>query len=163
MKSAFKFLSYKIDNIKFEILRELGLLEFNQGFSRYPWEISIGIREPLFFKASKKYVGGLDTVFSLKTPESPESNDEERIEVRQLVKIEIGIAGVFAVDEERFEKTVEDKLVLIQIPAILFPYLRSSVTSILANSGFGSVILPLINIHAVAKDFEGKLTIKEID
>jgi preprotein translocase subunit SecB len=160
MKSAFKFLSYKIDNIKFEILRELGLLEFNQGFSGHPWEISIGIREPLFFKAAKKYVGGLDTVFLLKTPEE---KDKGATEVRQLVKIEIGIAGVFAVEEEKFEKTVEDQLVLIQIPAILFPYLRSAVTSILANSGFGSVILPLINIHAVAKDFEGKLTIKEID
>jgi len=160
MKSGFRFLSYKIDNIKFSSIRDLGLLEFSQGFGGYPWEISIGIREPLYFKGAKKYVGGLDTVFSLK---NPEEKDRETAAVRQLVKIEIGIAGVFSVEEGRFEKTVEDQLVKIQIPAILFPYLRSAVTSILASSGYGSVILPLINIHAVAKDFEGKLTIKEID
>ncbi|MDA3811423.1 MAG: protein-export chaperone SecB, partial [Spirochaetaceae bacterium] len=47
-----------------------------------------------------------------------------------------------------------------QFPTILFPYLRSTVTSFFANAGFGTFIFPLINVVELAKKL---LTDNEIE
>ncbi|MDQ7031324.1 MAG: protein-export chaperone SecB [Desulfonauticus sp.] len=67
------------------------------------------------------------------------------------------------VEEGKLEKEVEEKLVKYQIPALLFPYLRGTITSFLSNAGFASVILPLINIYALAKDYLSDMDIEIID
>ena len=54
---------------------------------------------------------------------------------------------------------VEDKIIKIQAPAILFPYLRASVTSVLLNAGFSQIQMPLINVNELASNFE--LTIED--
>jgi preprotein translocase subunit SecB len=43
---------------------------------------------------------------------------------------------------------------------LLFSYLRSAITSIMAHAGLGSFIFPLINVHELAK--KANLTIEEI-
>jgi preprotein translocase subunit SecB len=45
----------------------------------------------------------------------------------------------------------EKNMVQINIPAILLPYLRSAITTILSQAGFGTIVLPLINIYEIAK------------
>ena len=60
-------------------------------------------------------------------------------------------------------KDVEKNIITLQFPSILLPYLRSTLTSILANAGFGSVVLPLINLVEVAKGAQKELEIIYID
>ena len=161
MKSAFKFESYKVDTVRFDIQRIFGLLEVTGNIDPNLWKLSINIREPLYFKTQKKYLGGLDTsIFVM----PPETEIEDKKNKEPLIKMDVGIAGIFSVvEEERFEKKVEDTLVKIQIPAILFPYVRATMSSLLANAGFGSVMLPLININELAKQSFGDVEIKVIE
>jgi len=113
------------------------------------WELKLGIRQPAFYKASKTYVGGLDCGLFL----YPQTLDQEqRTSEKALISIEAGISGVFTVMDERFEEPLEQQLVRVQIPALLFPYLRGTITLLLANAGFGSVIMPLINVNELAKE-----------
>ncbi len=146
IKSAFQFESYKIDKINLEMLHSLNLLEFKGNIDPELWEFKIGLRKPLYFENNKKYIGGLD--FCLKLLPKSSQGDKEKNE--PLLTIEIGIAGIFAVKDKRFDSEIEKQLVKVQIPAILFPYIRGALTSLLANAGFGSVVIPLINIHELA-------------
>jgi hypothetical protein len=159
MKSAFKFETYKVDVLIFEIKRILGLLEFAGNIDPNLWKLSISVREPLYSKGQKKYIGGLDTSLCLFPPEVKTEDKNEA-----LVKLDIGIAGIFSsLEEGGFEKEVVENLVRVQIPALLFPYVRATITSLLANAGFGSVILPLINMNELAKQAVGEIIIKTID
>lgn len=60
--------------------------------------------------------------------------------------LEIEIVGFF-----KFETTLEseeaERLLKVNGTAILFPYLRSIVSSLTADSGFQPLILPVMNIH----------------
>ncbi|MEK7880826.1 MAG: protein-export chaperone SecB, partial [Deltaproteobacteria bacterium] len=117
------------------------------------WKTQIGIRQPAFFKSTKQYVGGLDITLNYPNPEIQKTGvATETGQLQDIVKLSIGISGVFTVEEGRFEKAIEESLVKIQIPALLFPYLRSAITSILAHAGLGSVLFPLINIQELAKN-----------
>jgi len=67
--------------------------------------------------------------------------------------LEIELVGFF-----KFETTLEperiEKLLRINATAILFPYLRSIVSSITANSGFQTLVLPIVNIHKMLEQQE---------
>lgn len=52
--------------------------------------------------------------------------------------------------DEDLEPAQLESLVKLQIPAILFPYIRAAMTSFLANAGFPGVHLPLINVQRFA-------------
>ena len=58
---------------------------------------------------------------------------------------------------------VVQKLVMIQIPALLLPFLRPAVASLLLNAGFPGVVFPLINVHALAADASKRLSIREVE
>lgn len=47
-----------------------------------------------------------------------------------------------------------EKLLKINATAILFPYLRSIISSITANSGFQTLVLPVINVHKMLEQQE---------
>jgi preprotein translocase subunit SecB len=49
------------------------------------------------------------------------------------------------------DKKLEENMVHVNIPAILLPYLRSAITTILSQAGFGTIVLPLINVHEVTR------------
>lgn len=145
MISDFKFLSYKVHSLKLDV----PLTAANVARSVDPldiWNMKIGVREPVFFTKNKVYLGGVDCGISLLDRSLPE---EERPD-KPILSLDIGISGLFAT-EGRFEQAIEDQLVKVQIPALLFPYVRATVTSLLANAGFGSVILPLINMNEVGR------------
>jgi preprotein translocase subunit SecB len=94
---------------------------------------------------------------------SVDTQDNTKKEVVPLIKCEVSIVGMFSAEQGRFSKDIEDKLVKIQIPAILMPYVRATITSLLAHAGFGSVIFPLINIHEVARQAVAAADIQLID
>jgi preprotein translocase subunit SecB len=159
--SAFQFKSYKVDRFNFISKPDLNLLARFDGFSLEEWDVKFRFRCPIFFKKNNCYVGGLDMRVSI--PDKEQASDEEGdSEQNSLLSLDAGIAGVFAASDQ-FEKETEDTLVKIQIPALLLPYLRGTIASFLANAGFGSLIFPLINIHAVAEDALKDVVIKIVD
>jgi preprotein translocase subunit SecB len=165
VKSSFCFESYKIDTLKLTAAQNVELLSFKGAIPEDEWHVSISIRIPSFFKTKNAYVGGLHMSLMLLTQEGKaklesggEITDEDR-----LLFVEGGIAGLFTVDKGKFDKGTEKGLVRIQIPALLLPYLRGTITSLLANAGYGTVILPLINIHALAEEQLQGTEIKVID
>ena len=157
IKSSFQFISYKIDRFKFDIKPYLGILESNKSVDENLWKIKIAIRQPIYFKSEKRYVGGLDVLLELDSPNieiKKNNKGSNKKEKSSPLKLESGIAGAFAVDEGRFDKKIEESIVKHQFPAILYPYLRGAITTFLANAGFGSVIIPLINIYELAKKLD---------
>src|SRR3990172_2882569 len=167
--SNFRFEGYKVDRIKYETIPDLQFLKTTGTLAPEGWIFEIAMRQPLFLKKEKKYVGGMEMI--IKYPLSKEMLDElhklsDKKEgtslesIKDIVKLEIGIAGIFSVEEGRFDKNTEENLVKIQIPMLLFPYLRSTVTSIFAHGGLGSFLFPLINVQELAK--KASLQIQEI-
>ncbi len=149
LKSEFRFLSYKIDEEKLWILRDIGVLQFDCNYEKHEWKLDVNIRQPIYFKTEKIYVCGLDAVLQLT------GKKEKGKKKRKWLRLKIGIAGLFAIDEQ-IGGDLERKFVTISAPAILFPYLRAAATNILASSGFGSVILPLINMYKIGESYSLK-------
>lgn len=137
--SSFQFISYKIDEFNFEMSKSIGLLSFNGVIESDDWIIDINLKEPTLVKNSNSYIGGVACQIRLAI------NDEE------LATLTTGISGIFKADSS-LKKEAEESLVKYQIPTILLPYLRTTVTTFLANAGFGTFIFPLINITQLAQD-----------
>ncbi len=168
IKSLFQFRSYKVDRLNLDTGRSLELLSWQQVPTELSWQMKLSIRRPLFFTKHSYYVGGVDCKILLLKGESEaeevEADEQEEITPENaIVRLNIGIAGVFEVGEERFPEEIEKSLVKVQIPMILLPYLRAAASSILANGGFGSVVLPLINIQKVAEDHLTQLDVRIVD
>lgn len=143
MKSPFQFINYKIDKLRFGTIPSTDLVRAN--FFKGNLITEVAMRNPIFFKGENTYYGGFDCIISLK------NDDEIADENQRIFSIESGIIGAFNF-ERRLEDELERNLVLKQIPTILFPYLRAAITSFLANAGFGSILIPLINMHTVAEN-----------
>jgi preprotein translocase subunit SecB len=59
--------------------------------------------------------------------------------------LKIKAIGVFKTEETITKEFKDSDFVKINSPAIVFPYLRSFVTTIISNSGYHTVILPAFN------------------
>ncbi|MGO9482843.1 MAG: protein-export chaperone SecB [Candidatus Kryptoniota bacterium] len=123
------------------------------------WKMEFGFRQPIYFKSRKKYVVGMNVKLSL-LPNPPESADVDK---DFLLRADLGIEGMFSVEEGQIAKEIEEDIVRVHAPAILLPYARSTFTSLLSNAGFGSFILPLINIEEMARRAAEKPEIKVVD
>ena len=146
IKSQFQFVSYKVDKLQFDIKPDLGLLASNKTLTADMWDIVFSIRQPSFFSQRKCYVAGLDIKIELK-------DDNEKIDegTENLISLSAGIAGLFEVSEGRFESETEKNIIKNHFPVLLLPYLRSTITSLLANAGFTPFVFPLINLHRLAE------------
>lgn len=146
----FQFLSYKIDTIKFSVENSLGILQSKETISADQFQLGIKIRTPNTFvypNGESEYVGGLDIRVGLLSKEN---------ETHEIASGEFGIAGMFK-KVGILDKEIEEHMVKETIPSILLGYLRSTISSTFANAGFGSVIIPLININKLVK--QSNLTI----
>lgn len=149
INSAFNFHSYKIDHINFRTKQNLAVLGLNKPPDDSQWQFNVAIRQPLFFRIPKFYVCGINIVIFLP---DPDNKTEERKPENSLVSLELGVAGIFSVEKERIDASIEELITKEQMPAILFPFLRSAIAQILSNAGFGHVLIPLINVPSLAKD-----------
>lgn len=147
--SSFKFESYKIDELVLRTKDDLNVLGRKEDIPQEEWAFSLAFRKPQFFKRYNIYVGGLELTLEL-----PDSRDAST----PLVHVHGGIAGIFKSSEGAFPPEVEERIVKHQIPAILMPYLRASIMTLLATAGFGTTMLPLINIQEAAQ-----ASLKEIE
>lgn len=159
--SEFQFKSFKVDRFVFSTQPKVNLLAKVEGFSPEDWEFKFRFRHPMYFAKSKAYVGGLDVLVTIPDPDKSDEKDADPIK-SALVSLDTGIGGFFTVSG-RFDKDTEEVLAKVQIPALLLPYLRGTITSFLANSGYGNVIFPLINVHAAAADALKDVEVKIIE
>lgn len=136
--STFKFISYKIDKFNFEMKKQISILASKQNVFDVA-DITLGIKQPIFYTKNKYYVCGVECKIDLISNE------------KSIGNIESSISGIFTLDEPVGQELLE-KIVKVQFPVILFPYLRSAITSFLANAGFGTFVLPLINVSELAKE-----------
>lgn len=67
--------------------------------------------------------------------------------------LEVEMIGFFKFDADLPPEQVEN-LLRVNATAIMFPYLRSIVSGITADSGFQPVILPVVNIHKMFAGYE---------
>lgn len=155
IESSFQFISYKIDAFQFDVKKDLHSLAFNGLLSRDQVEMGVGVRTPVRVSKKQLYVGGLDLKFSFFR--SSERNEENR-----MASGAIGIAGLFKTVGD-LTPEIEENLVRLQIPTILFPYLRSGFTSMLTSAGYVGATLPLINVVELAKQAGDKLQIQELN
>ena len=154
VESAFQFISYKIDTFKLEVTKDTRSLVFIGIVGPGQVQMSLTIRNPLRISVDNSYIGGADVQFSLfhSTEQKPETT---------LATGSVGISGLFKVLAGQLAAETENNLVRLQIPAILMPYLRAALSSLLINAGFLGVMLPLINVHAIVAQIGDKLKIEE--
>ena len=140
MISQFQFHSYKVDSFTFKSHHSLEVLARNESFKE--WQFRLGMNQPIYFERAKQYVCflGFDGRVIKESEQDP------------LLELRATISGMFTVRERFRDKALEETLVKIQGPSLLLPYLRSAVTSYVANAGFGTMIFPLINVHQMAED-----------
>lgn len=147
MKSGIQFESYKLDDILFQLVPEVNILAKKQ-YSNCEIKYQFAFRNALRLKEDIKisYVTGLKidlTVF-------------DKDLNKQIASGSFVITGLFSSTGE-FSKEIEEKLIKYQAPTILFPYIRSSISLILATAGFSTIILPLINVAEAAKSLNLKI------
>jgi len=142
--APFDFLSYKIDKIEMNMEKKVGYLINNAPVFSEDINLSIKLRNTekyVFEDGASHYIGGLSTLIEL--------IDKETKSV--MLKGEFGISGVF-IAKEPVEKNAEENFARINLPAILMPYLRASMTNTLSSAGFGTILFPLVNIYELAKN-----------
>ena len=145
VESPFQFISYKIDLIDLKTKPLLDILTNTASIPADQVRLSFAFRNVSKFSKDGKntYVGGLNVKIDVQLPSSPDP----------ILTGVFGIAGVFTTIGQ-IESDVEQNLVKVNIPALLFPYIRATITTTLSNAGFGIVMLPLINVYEAAKNAE---------
>ncbi|MDR2759130.1 MAG: protein-export chaperone SecB [Spirochaetaceae bacterium] len=140
--AQFNFVSYKIDSINLKMNPTVKYLLKNEPIALKDIDFSIKLRstEKFNINGSIKYVGGLTTKITIM--------DEE--DKKEILSGEFGISGIFAPDGA-VDQSSEENFSKISLPALLMPYLRALMANILSQTGFGTVLFPLVNIYELAK------------
>jgi preprotein translocase subunit SecB len=128
--SSLKFLNYDVDNI---------LFEKNKKFNQEKVKMDISLKKDINFvekesDESEKYSVSLEiNIF------------EDPIENNFPFSLFIKMTGYFNVITK--DENMKEELINLNSVSILFPYLRSLVSTITANSNISSLIIPPLNIN----------------
>jgi len=128
--SSLKFLNYDVDNIIFEK---------NKEFNQEKVKMDISLKKDINFvekesDGSERYSVSLEiNIF------------EDPIENNFPFSLFIKITGYFNVITK--DENMKEELINLNSVSILFPYLRSLVSTITANSNISSLIIPPLNIN----------------
>lgn len=154
--SSFSFRAFKVDSVSLQMRQDLAALELAPGPGT-DWEVGVSVRVPTFFSKPKIYVCGVDCTIYLFLKGAPAKTPEHA-----LVTLTMGGVGSFFVSGEPFTPELEKSIVRLQFPALIFAHLRASAMSLLSTAGYGSVLLPLMNMHEVSKQTLGETPINVI-
>ncbi len=145
--SSVQFISYKMDKIDFSVKQELGVLTQREHSDCEPY-FEFGFRDAFKFpgKEVDSYVTGLQVKLTIKN----KSNEKE---IAQGLFV---ITGFFT-SLGKFTKEIEEKIVKYQCPAILFPFIRASISFTLSAAGFSTIVLPIVNVNAAAQNVNIKI------
>lgn len=147
IKSGIQLESYKVNKISFASIEDLGVLSANQlPECDVKWQFSFRNAKKITDNEKIFYVTGLKVNILI--------TDNNR--KKDIANGEFIITGLFSANGS-FDKKTEELLIKNQGPALLFPYIRSSITMTLNSSGFPNIILPIINVNALAKGVDIKI------
>ena len=153
--AGFDFVSYKIDSISMKMGNEISFLMDTGPIQPDCIKLSIKLRDTEKFIINEKvtYIGGLMTLVRI-------TNGKDG---PIMLEGQFGISGMFTA-ENLADNQVEETFAKVNLPALLMPYLRATMTNILSNAGFGTMLFPLVNVYELAKtqnlsiiDHTGKL------
>lgn len=84
--------------------------------------------------------------------------DKDEINLKDCpFQLEISLTGLFKlVNFDGIEVEIKDKLINENTIAILFPYLRSLITSVTASANINPLILPPVNVIAMLENEKNK-------
>ncbi len=147
IKSEIQFESYKLDSISFNLVPEVTVLAKKE-HANCEVRYQFAFRHALRFKEAAKtsYVTGLKIDLSIFDKDLN----------MQIATGSFVITGLFS-STGQFTKEIEEQLIKLQAPTILFPYIRASISLILTSAGFSTIILPLINVAETAKSLNLKI------
>ncbi len=150
IESGFQFLGFKVDDVDLKLTPSIPIILYNKPILPEQVVMQLRIRNLFRITEDRMYVGGLDTRIEI-------YRSAKRGEDNRFLVAHVGVAGVFRTIDETIDSKTEEKLTRIQIPAILFPYLRVALTNLLTSAGFAGIILPLINVQEFAKNVKIKI------
>lgn len=155
IESKFLFVDYKIDKVELKLAPEYTALMIQQAPREDVWQFRCAIRDVLYVVDHRIYVSGLQLGTRLITKDHEDGTEP-------LLQMDIGISGIFKVEGDDFSLESEENIARVQFPTILMPYARAAATNILASAGYGSVVLPLFNIHEMLRQQGRSPEIKRI-
>ena len=140
--AGFEFISYKIDSISMKMGNNIGYLMNVDPIKTDCISLSIKLRNTEKFIIDEKttYIGGLMTLIRI----------TDGFDGPVMLEGQFGISGLFA-SKNTVDEQTEEAFAKINLPALLMPHLRATMTNILSNAGFGTVLFPLINTYELAK------------
>jgi preprotein translocase subunit SecB len=158
--AEFDFVSYKIDSISMRMESDISYLMNTGPIKPECIKLSIKLRntEKFIIDGKVTYVGGLMTQIRI----TNEANGS------MMLEGQFGISGMFT-SKNTVDDQTEEKFAKVNLPALLMPYLRATMTNILSNTGFGTMLFPLVNVYELAKtqnlsitDHSEKLSLPQI-
>jgi hypothetical protein len=157
VKSGFRFAGFKVDAFEYQMLRNVAVLTLAQPLDLDAADFKFRMRQPIHIEKDRMYLIGIECAMSVFPEGADVSNREEAI-----VSVTCGIVGAFEVTGTAFTPDLEEKLVKFQLPTILLPYMRGTITNFLNNAGFALTPLPLFNIQEVAKQTLENMQIQRV-
>jgi preprotein translocase subunit SecB len=142
IKSSFDFLSYKVDKVDMKLVNQVSYLLNRDPIKPEFIEMSINLRGTEKYRSGDKvyYIGGLETHIKIKN----------EADGATMMEADFGISGIFNTIDP-VDTHIEENFSRFNLPAILLPYLRATMTNILSTAGFGTVLFPLVNMYELAK------------
>lgn len=131
LKSVLSYEGYLIERIEFTINKN-----FKPDSGQVEIEFSLGCE---FKKEEDVFQVSLECIIF---------EDAER--KNKPFSLDIVITGFYEFDADLSDE-IQYKMLKINATAILYPYLRSFVTTVTGNAGFTPLILPLINVYEFLK------------
>jgi preprotein translocase subunit SecB len=145
--SSFTFKSYLVNIFNLDVKgfseNTLKLLQPGEKPLTGEWSFEVALIHPQYSKSAKVYTCGVKVKSTLRYLLEDKLGDP-------YCTLEAGIVGQFQADGE-LSKEIEENIVKYQAPTILFPYLRGAITTFLATAGFGTVLIPLVNMNKTAE------------
>lgn len=135
-KSVLEFIDYTVDKI---------LFEKNNSYDKEETELSIKFNHGIKKEADLYYVNMTVNIFS----------DKDISYNECPFKMEVSLTGIFKLEDCVLEEPLKEKLINENTIAILFPYLRSLISTITSNSNINPLILPPVNIIAMLENESG--------
>ncbi len=139
VNAGIQFIRYKMDHIELDVTQTLGVLN-SSGDSDCECAFQIGFFNPICYKNAQEALYVVSLLAKL------ELRDKDKI---KIASGKFKITGLFKGVGD-LDKKIEEKLIKFQAPAILFPFLRANISSILLNAGFSQIQMPLINVNEMA-------------
>ncbi|MCH3915955.1 MAG: protein-export chaperone SecB [Spirochaetia bacterium] len=142
-----EFLSYKVDKIDFNVKNNTDVLQYKAPLSNFRFSFGIPPFESINDTNNEYKI--LICKFGIKLKAFASEKYEN-----QLAEGEFCITGLFRIKKEIEHTQNGTYFEKYTMPAILFPYLRATITTTFATAGFGAIIFPLINVKNLVDDID---------